>query len=95
MVRNASKITPQSPRFGERASFAGKDTMPLTILELRTAASLLRQARVLVESVKDFFRGYDADATARLGDIATRLNDEREYVEPLIGKAPNGSGRNS
>ena len=68
--------------------------MPLTIPELRTAASFLRQARGLVESVKDFFRGYDADATARLGDIATRLTDEREYVDRLITKAPNGSGRN-
>ena len=68
--------------------------MPLTIPELRTAASFLRQARVLVENVKDFFRGYDADATAKLGDIATRLTDEREYVDRLITKAPNGSGRN-
>jgi hypothetical protein len=68
--------------------------MPLTIPELRTAASFLRQARTLVESVKDFFRGYDADATARLGDISTRLTDEREFVERLIGSASNGSGKN-
>jgi hypothetical protein len=59
-----------------------RSNMPLTIPELRTAASFLRQARVLVESMKDFFRGYDADTTARLGDIATRLNDEREYRCP-------------
>jgi hypothetical protein len=64
--------------------------MPLTIPELRTAASFLRQARVLVESVKDFFRGTDADAAARLSDIGQRLNDEREFVERLIGKASNG-----
>ena len=54
--------------------------MPLTIPELRTAASFLRQARVLVESVKDFFRGHDADCAARLSDIARRLEDEKEFV---------------
>jgi hypothetical protein len=31
-----------------------------------------------------------ADASARLSDIVQRLNDEREFVERLIGKAPNG-----
>jgi hypothetical protein len=64
--------------------------MPLTIGELRAAASFLNQARVLIEGVKDMFRGRDTDTAARLGDIMTRLNDEREYVERLITKAPNG-----
>ena len=66
----------------------------LTIPELKVSASFLRQARTLVESVKDYFRGHDADATARLSDVSLRLNDEREYVERLIGQAPNGSGKN-
>jgi hypothetical protein len=57
--------------------------MPLTIPELRTAASFLRQARTLVESVKDFFSGHDPDCAARLSDIARRLEDEREYVERM------------
>jgi hypothetical protein len=61
--------------------------------ELRGAASLLRQARELVESVRSLFRRQDADCAARLGDIMARLNDEREYVERLIGSDPNGSGR--
>jgi hypothetical protein len=61
--------------------------MPLTVPELRTAASFLRQARVLVESVKDFFRGTDADAAARLSDIAQRLNDEREFIERILPKS--------
>jgi len=68
--------------------------MPLTIPELRTAASFLRQTKTLVESVRDFFRGHDTDAAARLGDISLRLNDEREYVERLIAKAPNGGAKN-
>jgi hypothetical protein len=33
-------------------------------------------------------------AAARLGDISLRLNDEREYVERLIAKAPNGGAKN-
>jgi hypothetical protein len=68
--------------------------MPLTLPELKVSASFLRQARVLVESVKDYFRGHDADATARIGDISARLMDASEYVERLIGNAPNGSGKN-
>jgi hypothetical protein len=64
--------------------------MPLTIGELRAAASFLNQARVLVEGVKDMFMGRDTDSAARMGDIITRLNDEREYVERLITKPQNG-----
>jgi hypothetical protein len=68
--------------------------MPLTIGELRAAASFLNQARVLVEGVKDMFMGRDTDAAALLGEIVTRLNDEKEYVDRLITKAPNGSSKN-
>jgi hypothetical protein len=41
---------------------------------------------VLVESVKDFFRGHDADCAARLSDIARRLEDEKEFVERMLQK---------
>ena len=64
--------------------------MPLTIPELRTAASYLRQARVLVESALDYFRGEDAMRSARLGDISQRLIDEGEAIDRMIGKAPQG-----
>jgi hypothetical protein len=64
--------------------------MPLTIGELRAAASFLNQARVLVEGVKDMFLGRDADTAARLGEILLRLTDEKEYVERLITKPQNG-----
>jgi hypothetical protein len=51
----------------------------------------LNQARVLAEGVKDMFMGRDIDAAARLGDITTRLNDERDYVNRLIlATDPNG-----
>jgi hypothetical protein len=67
--------------------------MPLTIGELRAAASFLNQARVLIEGVKDLFLGRDTDAAARLGDIRQRIDDEREYVERLITKPTNGGGQ--
>jgi hypothetical protein len=58
--------------------------MPLSLQELKIAASFLRQARALCEGVRDFFRGHDADAAARLGEIATRLDDETAKVEQVI-----------
>jgi hypothetical protein len=65
--------------------------MQLTLQELKVAASFLRQAKTLCESVRDlFFGARDVDASARMTEIATRLEDEREYAERLIGKAPNG-----
>jgi hypothetical protein len=86
-----SLSAPKSPGLGEQERIP---CIPLTIIELRTAASFLRQAKTLVESVKDFFRGYDTGATARLGHIVLRISNERDYVERLISKAPNGSARN-
>ena len=68
--------------------------MPLTIIELRTAASFLRQAKTLVESVLDFFREQDAVRAAKLGEISKRLSDEGEHIERLIAKAPNGGAKN-
>jgi hypothetical protein len=66
--------------------------MLLTVQELKVAASFLRQAKTLCESVRDlFFGSREADASARLGEIATRLDDEREFVEHLIGKADGGA----
>lgn len=65
--------------------------MPLTIHELKTCLSFIKQARALCEGVRDFFMGHDPDCAARLGEITLRLRDEREYVERLITKAsPNG-----
>jgi hypothetical protein len=65
--------------------------MLLTVQELKVAASFLRQAKTLCESVRDLFFGTrEADASARLDEIATRLDDEREFVERLIAKEPNG-----
>jgi hypothetical protein len=56
--------------------------MQLTIHELKVAASFLRQANTLCESVRDlFFGAREADASARLTEIATRLDDERGHVE--------------
>jgi hypothetical protein len=51
---------------------------------LKVAVSFLRQARALCEGVRDFFRGHDTDCAARLNEIATRLDDEREYIERAI-----------
>jgi hypothetical protein len=68
--------------------------MPLTIPELRTAASYLRQARVLVESALDYFRGEDPMRSARLGEISQRLTDEGEAIDRMIGKAPQGGAQN-
>jgi hypothetical protein len=68
--------------------------MPLTIHELKTCLSFIKQARALCEGVRDFFMGHDADCAARLGDITLRLKDERDYVERLIAKTPNRSGKN-
>jgi hypothetical protein len=64
--------------------------MPLSLQELKVAASFLRQARALFEGVRDFFLGHHADASTRIAEIATRLNDEREYVDRLIAKVPDG-----
>jgi hypothetical protein len=55
--------------------------MPLAIPELRTAASFLRQTKILVECALDYFRGENAVRAARLGDISQRITDEREAVE--------------
>ena len=66
--------------------------MILTPQELRVAASFLRQAKTLCESVRDLFLGHDADASARLAEITKRLDDERGYVEHIIADVQNGGG---
>jgi hypothetical protein len=68
--------------------------MPLTIPELRTAASFLRQAKVHVESALDYFRGENPTRSAKLGENSARLSGKNEAIERLIGKLPNGSGKN-
>jgi hypothetical protein len=68
--------------------------MPLTIPELKIAASFLKQAKVLVESALDYFRGEDPMRHARLGEISTRLTIEGEAIDKLISKLPNGSAKN-
>lgn len=65
--------------------------MSITVQELRVAASFLRQAKTLLESVRDLFLGQDAGAAARLGEIVRRAEDECAFVEGLIAK-PNGNG---
>ncbi|MGA7325775.1 MAG: hypothetical protein WBX25_15130 [Rhodomicrobium sp.] len=60
--------------------------MPLTIQELKVAASFLRQAKALCEGVRDFFRGQDPDCAARLGEITNRIDGERGFIERLIEK---------
>lgn len=63
----------------------------LTIPELNTAKSLLRQARALVAGVQSlFFNVGDAAAAARLKDIDGRLEDEVRAIERLIAAAPQG-----
>ncbi len=64
--------------------------MPLTLQELRVAASSLRQAGALCEGARDFFRGQDADVTARLSDILRRLDYELDFIERLIMATPGG-----
>jgi hypothetical protein len=68
--------------------------MPLSLAELRTAVSFLRQAKVLVEGVKDLFFGRDTDAAARMGDICQRIDDEHGYIGRLIAKASPNEGAN-
>jgi hypothetical protein len=68
--------------------------MPLTIPELRTAASFLRQAKTLVESALDYFRGEDPTRSAKLGEISRRLSDEGGAIDRLIAKAPSGGAKN-
>jgi hypothetical protein len=62
--------------------------MPLTIPEVKTAASFLRQARVLVESVKYFFRGYETDATGRLGLLRSWPDSGTGLSAGWIGASP-------
>ncbi len=84
---------PQSTRFGERQSFAGKDhPMPLSLQELKASRSFIFQAHMLVSAVRTLFFGAgDGETAARMNGITTRLDDEREHVERLIAKAaPNG-----
>jgi hypothetical protein len=64
--------------------------MPLSLQELKVAASFLRQARALCEGVRDFFRGEDPDLAARVGEIATRIDDEEDFVGRLILARPGG-----
>lgn len=66
--------------------------MILTTQELRVAASFLRQAKTLCESVRDLFLGRDADASARLSEITKRIDDERGHVERLLNNPQNGGG---
>jgi hypothetical protein len=69
--------------------------MPLSISEMRTAASFLSIARTFVDNVRDYFLGHDVDCVARLSEISRRLDDEGDYVARLIAKAsPNGSAKN-
>jgi hypothetical protein len=65
--------------------------MPHSIIELRTAANFLRQAKTLVESALDYFRGEDPVRAARQGEISQRLADEGEAIERLIAKAQGGT----
>lgn len=63
----------------------------LTLPELDTARSFLRQARMLVAGVRSlFFNIGDASTAARLNDIDGRLADEITAIEKLI-TAPKGS----
>jgi hypothetical protein len=64
--------------------------MPLSLQELKVAASFLRQARALCEGVRDFFRAEDADLAARVGEISNRLDNEADYVARLILARPGG-----
>jgi hypothetical protein len=62
--------------------------MLIPIHELKTAVNFLRSAKTLCESVRDLFFGTrQADASARLAEIAMRLDAERDYVERLITKS--------
>ncbi|MGO9460674.1 MAG: hypothetical protein ACLPWS_04085 [Rhodomicrobium sp.] len=49
---------------------------------------------MLVSAVRALFFGAgEAETAARMNDIATRLDDERDFVERLIAKAPNGGSK--
>jgi hypothetical protein len=86
-------MAPKSTISANGQALPGRIVMLLSAEELGGAANLLRQSRELVESVRILFRRQDAGCAVRLGDIMARLSDEREYVERLIAKPTNGSGK--
>jgi hypothetical protein len=59
--------------------------MALTLRELKTARSFLRQAQMLIAGVSSlFFNASDAKTSARLNDLITRLTDEIGLIERRI-----------
>jgi hypothetical protein len=65
-------------------------SMPISLQDLKQASGVLRRAKALCESVRDLFLGNDTDAAARMGEICQRIDDEKEFVERLVAKAPDG-----
>lgn len=66
--------------------------MPLTLQELKASRSFLNQAHMLVSAVCHvFFRAREADAAARLNEISSRLDCERDFIEKkLMAATPGG-----
>ena len=66
--------------------------MRLSLDQLKAARTFLRHAQTMISAVSSlFFDTREADAAARMNDIATRIDGERDYFERLIAKAsPNG-----
>ena len=59
--------------------------MELTLRELKTVGSFLRQAHVLIVHVSFLvFNAGDSKTAARLNDITARLTDEIEGIERRI-----------
>ncbi len=65
--------------------------MQLTVTELRASLSFLRQAKSLCESVRDLLHARDVEAAARLSEVVTRIDYEREFLERLNASAGNGA----
>ncbi len=66
--------------------------MTLTLQELKASRSFITQAHILVSAVRALFFGAgESDTAARMNDIATRLDNERDFIERLIATAPDGT----
>ena len=86
-IATASSLLRHIPRIRRTAELCQKGNhMPLSIQELKVAASFLRQAKALCEGVRDFFLGHEADSAAQLSEIATPPDNEREHIDHLIAK---------
>ena len=68
--------------------------MKLKLPELRLAVKHLRNSSQFASAVSSmYFDAGDGIAAARLNELASRLDAEREIIERRIAKAPGGADR--